>query len=389
MLVLKPVDARNKNATTLLRLLLKQDSISRVDLSRMTGLTKTTISSIINEFIALGIVEESSTISTGNVGKSPTPLHIRKDAVYTVGAHLGREKVKTVLMDARMNIISRKKGLSYEGLGPKRVLERLFLSIDDSMKDAEKHNIKVGAIGIGVPGPLDAQTGVVRHPPKFERWKDVPLGEIVHEKYKLPIWIENDANVGVLAEKWHGGGKDLRNFVYILVNEGIGAGVVIDDELYQGAYDYVGEIGHMLFYDHGKFRYLEDISGLDILIKQARSQGLNIKNVKDISDLLQTNDKVACSIVKEIASRIGTAVINVIHIIGPEAVFIGGKMAVLGDALIQPIREIVSMYLFGDQKVEVRLSEIPEDAVAIGAAIYATTRWLEKKITELAYAKRR
>ncbi len=389
MLVLKPVDARNKNATTLLRLLLKQDSISRVDLSRMTGLTKTTISSIINEFIALGIVEESSTISTGNVGKSPTPLHIRKEAVYTVGAHLGREKVKTVLMDARMNIISRKKGLSYEGLGPKRVLERLFLSIEDSMKDAEKHNIKVGAIGIGVPGPLDAQTGVVKHPPKFERWKDVPLGEIVHEKYKLPIWIENDANVGVLAEKWHGGGKDLKNFVYILINEGIGAGVVIDDELYQGAYDYVGEIGHILFYDHGKFRYLEDISGLDILIKRARSQGLNIKNVKDISDLLQTNDKVACSIVKEIASLVGTAVINVIHIIGPEAVFIGGKMAVLGDALIQPIREIVSMYLFGDQKVEVRLSEIPEDAVAIGAAIYATTRWLEKKITELAYAKRR
>ena len=118
MLVLKPADTRNKNATTLLRLLLKQDSISRVDLSRMTGLTKTTISSIINEFIALGIVEESSTISTGNVGKAPIPLHIRTDAVYTVGVHLGREKVKTVLMDARMNIISRKRGLSYERLGP-------------------------------------------------------------------------------------------------------------------------------------------------------------------------------------------------------------------------------------------------------------------------------
>ncbi|MHC2995653.1 MAG: ROK family transcriptional regulator [Candidatus Atribacteria bacterium] len=389
MLVLKPVDTRNKNATTLLRLLLKQDSISRVELSRMTGLTKTTISSIINEFIALGIVEESSTISTGNVGKTPIPLHIRTDAVYTVGAHLGREKVKTVLMDARMNIISRKKGLSYERLGPKGVCERLFLSIDDSMKDAEKHNIKVGAIGIGIPGPLDAQTGVVRHPPKFKGWKDVPLGKIVRQRYKLPVWIENDANVGVLAEKWHGGGKDLRNFIYILINEGIGAGVVIDDELYQGAYDYVGEIGHTLFYDHGKFRYLEDISGVDLLIKQARSRGLNIENIKDISDLLQTNDGVVSSIVKQIATWIGAAVINTIHIIGPQTVFVGGKMAVLGDALIQPIREIVSMYLFGDQEVDVRLSEISEDAVAIGAAIYATTRWLEKKITELVYTKRR
>ena len=382
MLVLKPADTRNKNATTLLHLLLKQDSTSRIDLSRMTGLTKTTISSIINEFIALGIVEESSTISTGNVGKSPTPLHIRTDAVYTVGAHLGREKVKTVLMDARMNIISRKKGLSYERHGPKGVLESLFLSIDDSMKDAEKHNIKVGAIGIGVPGPLDPQTGVVSHPPKFKGWKDVPLGKIVYERYKLPVWIENDANVGVLAEKWHGGGKDLKNFVYVSVNEGIGAGVVINEELYQGAYDYVGEIGHTLFYDHGKFRYLEDISGVDILIKKARSRGLNIENIKEISNLLQKNDKVTKSIVKQLATWIGATVINIIHIIGPEVVFIGGKMAVLGDDLIQPIREIVSMYLFGDQKVEVRLSEISEDAVAIGAAVYATTRWLEKKTSE-------
>ena len=379
MLVLKPEDTRIKNATTLLNLLLKQDSISRVELSRMTGLTKTTVSSIINEFISLDIVEESSTISTGNVGKAPIPLHIRADAVYTIGVHLERQKVKTVLIDARMNIITRKKGLSYERLGPKGVLKNLFLSIDDSMKYAEKHNIKVGAIGIGVPGPLDAQAGVVRHPPKFKGWKDVPLGKIVHERYKLPVWIENDANVGVLAEKWHGGGKNLKNFVYILVNEGIGAGIVIDDELYQGAYDYVGEIGHILFYDRRKFRYLEDISGVDILIKKARSRGLNIENIKEISNLLQKDDKETKSIVKQLATWIGAAIINVIHIIGPEAVFIGGKMAVLEDALIQPIREIVSMYLFGDQKVDVRLSEISEDAVAIGAAIYAATKWLEKK----------
>jgi len=367
MLILKPEDTRSKNAITILHLLMKKDSISRVDLSRITGLTKTTISSVINKFIALGLVEESSAISTGNVGKAPIPLHVRTDAVHTIGVHLGRQKVKSVLMDARRNIISREEELSYKGPGSKGVLESLFLNVDNSMKDAEKHNIKVGAIGIG----------------------DVPLGKIVHERYKLPVWIENDSNVGVLAEKWHGGGRDLRNFVFILANEGIGAGVVIDDELYQGAYDYVGEIGHMLFYNHEKFRYLEDISGLDSIIKHARSQGLDIENIGDMQNYIQANNKAARSIVRDIAPLIGSAVINVIHIIGPEAVFIGGKMAGLGDALLRPIREIVSQYLFGDQEVEVKLSEIPEDAVAIGAAIYATTNWLEKKSIERAYAERR
>jgi predicted NBD/HSP70 family sugar kinase len=379
MLVLKPEDTRIKNATILLRLLLKQDSISRVELSRITGLTKTTISSIINEFIALGIVEESSTISTGNVGKSPIPLHIRKDAVHTIGVHLGRQKVKTVLMDARINIISRGKELPYERSVLKDILKKLFESIDYIMEDAKKHQIKVGAIGIGIPGPLDPQTGVVRHPPKFKGWNDVPLGEIVYERYKLPVWIENDANVGVLAEKYYGGGKGLKNFIYVLIDEGVGAGIIINNELYQGAYDYVGEIGHTLFYDRGKFRYLENISGVDIIIKRARSQGLDIENIEDIPNFLQANNGVLSSIVRDIATWIGAAIINTIHIIGPQAVFVGGKMAVLGDALIQPIKEIGSKYLFGDQKVDVRLSEIPKDAVAIGAAIYATIRWLEEK----------
>ena len=389
MLTFKLEGIRIKNITTILHLLLKQDYLSRASLSRMTGLTKTTISSIINEFTALGIVEESSTISTGNVGKKPIPLCIRTDAVHTIGIHLGRKKVKPVLMDARMNIISKKRGLSYKRPVSKEIFKSLFLSIDDSLKEAEKHNIKVGAIGIGIPGPLDAQTGVVRHPPKFKGWKDVPLGKIVQERYKLPVWIENDANVGVLAEKWHGGGRNLNNFAYILADEGIGAGVVINNKLYQGAYDYVGEIGHMLFYDHGKYRYLEDISGVDNIIKRARSKGLDIKNIGDMQNYLQANNKAARSIVRDIAPLIGSAVINVIHIIGPEAVFIGGKMSGLGDALLQPIKEIVSQYLFGDQEVEVKLSEISEDAVAVGAAIHATTKWLEKRSIEHAYAERR
>jgi len=383
MLGLKPEDARVKNATTLLHLILKQDSISRVELSRITGLTKTTVSSIINQFISLGIVEEAPLVPTGNVGKSPVPLHIKTNVIYTIGVHIGRQSLKAVLIDARMNIILIGEELPYKRPVLKDILKKLFESIDCIMKDAEECQIKVGAIGIGIPVPLDAQTDVARHPPKFKGWKDVPLGKIVYERYKLPVWIENDANVGVLAEKWYGGGKDLKNFVYVLVNEGIGAGVVIDDELYQGAYDYVGEIGHTLFYDHGKFKYLEDISGVDIMIKRARSQGLDIENIDDIPEFLQANNEVLSSIVRDIATWIGAAITNTIHIIGPQAIFVGGKMAtVLGDALIQPIKAVVSTYLFDDQKVDIKLSEIPKNAVAIGAAIYSTTKWLEKKSTK-------
>jgi len=383
MLVLKPEDTRKKNAITLLHLLLKEDGISRVELSRITGLTKTTVSAIIKEFKNSGIVEESNQIYTGNIGKSPIPLHIKEDAIYTIGIHLSRQRVETLLMDTQMNIITSNIGEDYTRFGPEGIIDSLFININKIMEYAKKKGIDIGAVGIGVPGPLDAQTGVVKQPPKLKGWKDIPLGSIVQKEYGIPVWIENDANVCALAEKWLGSGRNIHNFIYILINEGIGAGVIINDELYQGTYDFVGEIGHFLCYEQGQFQYLEDIAGVDVLLYLANSQGLSVKSLEKMAELLQQDNQIAKSIVKKIATWIGSAIVNAIHMVGPQTVFIGGKMVVLGEPLIQPIREIVSHYLFGEQAVNIQFSSISSNAVPSGAGIYAIVHWLEKKSSEI------
>ncbi|OFW54093.1 MAG: hypothetical protein A2163_03455 [Actinobacteria bacterium RBG_13_35_12] len=383
MLISKPVGTRVKNIITLLHLLLKDDGISRVELSRITGLTKTTISAVIKKLKDSGIVEESNQISTGNIGKSPIPLHIRADAVYTIGVHLSRQRVEALLMDTRMNIITSNTGEDYTRFGPEGIIDSLFININKIMEYAKKKEIDLGAIGIGVPGPLDAQTGVVKQPPKLKGWEDVPLGSIVQKEYGIPVWIENDANVCALAEKWLGSGRNIHNFICILINEGIGAGVIINDELYQGTYDFVGEIGHFLCYEQGKFQYLEDIAGADVLLHLANSQGLSVKSLEKMAELLQQDNQIANSIVKKVATWIGSAIVNAIHMIGPQTVFIGGEMAVLGEPLIQPIRGIVANYLFGGQVVNIKFSSISSDAVTSGAGIYAMIHWLEKKSSEI------
>ena len=382
MLISKPVGTRVKNIITLLHLLLKDDGISRVELSRITGLTKTTISAVIKKLKDSGIVEESNQISTGNIGKSPIPLHIRADAVYTIGVHLSRQRVEALLMDTRMNIITSNTGEDYTRFGPEGIIDSLFININKIMEYAKKKEIDLGAIGIGVPGPLDAQTGVVKQPPKLKGWEDVPLGSIVQKEYGIPVWIENDANVCALAEKWLGSGRNIHNFICILINEGIGAGVIINDELYQGTYDFVGEIGHFLCYEQGKFQYLEDIAGADVLLHLANSQGLSVKSLEKMAELLQQDNQIANSIVKKVATWIGSAIVNAIHMIGPQTVFIGGEMA-LGEPLIQPIRGIVANYLFGGQVVNIKFSSISSDAVTSGAGIYAMIHWLEKKSSEI------
>ena len=379
MQVLKPEDTRIKNATTILHLLLQQKSVSRVELSRITGLTKTTISAIVRDLMVTGIVEEAKKIPTGNVGKSPIPLNIKPSAVYSIGIYLGRTELRAVLMDARMNIVFKGPKIFHKGFMPKTVIKKIYQSIDEIIEKAITYKISIGALGIGAPGPLDSNIGIVKQPPKFRGWKDVYLSKILYEKYGLPVWIENDANLGALAEKWHGEGRKKKNFLYIFLNEGIGAGVVINNNLYRGSSDYVGEIGQSLVYKYGKFRYLENLCGMDVMIKKIRRKGFKVRNIEDIKALLNTNRVAITPIINDIAILIGAAIVNAIHILGPEAVFIGGKMSLLGDVILFPIKNMVSQYLFCDQKVEITFAEIREDAIAIGAAIYAITKWLENR----------
>lgn len=145
----------------------------------------------------------------------------------------------------------------------------------------------------------------------------------------------------------------------------------------------MGEIGHFLCFEQGQFKYLEDIAGVDVLLYLASSQGLPVKSLKKIVELLGQDNQIANSIVKKLAIWIGSAIVNAIHMIGPQTVFIGGKMAVLREPLIQPIQKIVSHYLFGEQEVNIQFSSISSNAVPSGAGIYAMVNWLEKKSSEI------
>lgn len=378
MLGWRPEDARIRNVLSILRLFLENSVITRVDLSRITGLTKTTVSDIIKQMIDCRLIQELPPMRSGSVGKSPIPLSIRPDAVYALGVHVGRRNVKTVLLDAKKNILLEGEELAYKGvLRQTTVIRTIFQAIDNLLNLASERGIEVNAIGVGIPGPLDAATGVVKNPPKFKGWKNVALKKILEERYRKLVWIENDANVATLAERWHGGGQTFNNFMYVLVNEGIGAGLVINGELYQGAYDYVGELGHTLLRVRGRLRYLEDVSGLDCLLKRVRTYGIKATSVSDVLSSFHV-DKVRDA-VEENFRLIGIAIVNAIHVVGPEAVFIGGEVAALGEVALEPVKEVVLDYLFGEQNVEILLSQVKGDAVSIGAAIYAAKKYLEQK----------
>ncbi len=353
---------RLRNIQNLLNILLQKGEVARVELSELTGLTKTTITSLVKDLIDKNIIEEKDPVlNKMGVGRNITPLRIRKNAVHVIGIKLARHHISGVLINTHGEVLYKKDGPSYRNIPPQEVIDILFGVIDEILNaNRDKH---IHAIGIGMPGPLDVVNGIVMDPPKFYGWKNVPLVDIVTTHYKIPVWIENDANCAALAEKWYGDGKDLNTFLVVLLNEGIGGGIIMDGEIYKSPASYEVEIGHSVVRYNGNIGFLENFCGFDGI-----EDPLSLKGEKRLED---------------IGKLIGEVVATISNIIGPEKIFIGGKMAVLGDDILIPIRERFNEYSFGkkiNMNIPVEISQIYKDAISIGAGTHAMRKYIIRKI---------
>ena len=351
---------RLRNLQNLLDILLQRGEVARVELSQLTGLTKTTITSLVKDLIDKGIVKEKDPIlNKMGVGRNIIPLKIKKDAVYTIGIKFQRHHLSGLLINTHGEILYKKNGPVYKDTTPQKVINMLFDIIDDILIDNKSR--RVSAIGIGMPGPLDTVGGIVMNPPYLSGWKDVPLAEIISGRYKIPVWIENDANCASLAEKWYGGARELNTFLFVLLSDGIGGGVIRNGELYKSPKNYEIEVGHIVLRYKDKVGFLEDFCRFDLI-----DDPLSLIDDKGFLDMLYL---------------IGEAIATMANIIGPEKIFIGGKMAVLGDVILKPIKERLDKYSFGrNTDIPVEISRIYKDAISIGAATHAMRKYIIRKM---------
>ncbi len=352
---------RLKNIQNLLDILLQKGEVARVELSELTGLTKTTITSLVKDLIDKGIIEEKPPVlNKMGIGRNITPLRIKKNAVHVIGIKLARHHLSGVLINTHGEVLYKKDGPIYKNIPPQDIINILFEVIDDILN--ANRDKPINAIGIGMPGPLDVSRGIVMDPPKFYGWKNVPLADIVTNHYKIPVWIENDANCAALAEKWYGDGIHLSTFLFVLLNEGIGGGIIMNGEIYKSPATYEVEIGHAVIRYKGKVDFLENFCGFE-----------------ELGDPFSLGEERIISI----GRLIGEVIATISNIIGPEKIFIGGKMAVLGDSILQPIKERFEEYSFGrkiNMDIPIGVSRIYKDAISIGAGTHAMRKYIIRKI---------
>jgi len=315
-----------------------------------------------------------------------------------VGVDLGGTHIRAVLADAGGNFLARHevRTLAQEGLDA--VLDRIVLTVQAVCAGTPN----VAAIGIGAPGPIDSTDGVVSTPPNLPGWVDVPLGRIVEERVGVPTVLANDANLAALGEFTYGAGRNVRHLVYITVSTGVGGGAIIDGELVEGYRGAAGEVGHTIVEldgpvcSCGKRGHLEALVSGTAIGRQARAAvaagrqsvipALAEGNPNGVTARIATQaafqgDELALELFERAGSTLGRSVVNVIHILNPEMVAIGGGVSTAGEFLLGPMREVVMEELMPVFKEDLQLvvASLGRDVGLYGAVALAVRNAVQRR----------
>ncbi len=302
---------------------------------------------------------------------------------FILGADVGGTNIKTVLVDGRGEILAAVKRPTLGRRGRDALIERLVLTLKDTVKKSGAAMRDVAGAGIGFASPLDPGKGMVFNPPNLPGWSNVPLRDILMQKLKMPVSLDNDANLVALGEHWKGAGRGARCLVCLTLGTGVGGGIVLEGRIWHGAGGIAGEIGHMTLVRNGRrcacgnkgcLEAYASAQGLvlrmqELLKKRKVGKGGKI-TPENIGKWARSGDKLANQAIKDTGVILGVAIASIANILNPDVVVLGGGVSNLGGYLFDPVREEVKKRAFPKAVEELKIvkAELGDSAGALGAA---------------------
>lgn len=368
---------RRLNAVRILDAVRRYGPISRAALAKRSRLSPPAVSALVDDLIArTGLLREvGRDVSTG--GRRPTLLSFAADRGCVVGIDLGSTTIRYAVADLDGRVIARHE----EPTGPPaptRVVARIAATCHRLLDDAPPHG-RLLAVGIGAPGMTDVARGVVIEAANLRGWTNVPLKNLVARNVHVPVIVDNDVNMAALGEYWMGCAKGSPNFVFVALGRGVGAGIMIDGRVHRGHQWYAGEISHLLL-DLARWRtnfgpqgYLEHHLGAAAIVKRwreaSRARGPQADDIPALFAAARQGDAKAAAIVQELATLLGVAVANVVTLLDPALVVVGGGIGRVGEPLLEPVRKVVGQVV-PNQPV-IRTTALGGDAQVYGSLLSA------------------
>lgn len=278
-----------------------------------------------------------------------------------VGIDIGGTKTAVLISLKAPSVLDRVEFPTKPANGPGHALRLIKEKIRDLLA---KHRLKPAAIGVSCGGPLDHLKGIIQAPPNLSTWVDVPIKALLEAEFGVTCRVENDANAGAVAEHCFGAGRGCRNMVFLTMGTGLGAGIIIDGRLYHGTNDFAGEIGHVRLTRSGPIGYHKagSVEGwasggsMPQVAEKAVKTALQRRESTVLAELLRRGkpitardvalaarkgDIVADHILRSTGRRLGAVLAILVDILNPQRIIIGGLAMRLGDALLEPAREVL------------------------------------------------
>jgi N-acetylglucosamine repressor len=381
---------RAYNAALVLRALYDFGPISRAEVARLSGLTRTTVGDVISDLLEDGLAREAGRgPSTG--GKAPILLELIDGARHVIGIDLGEFVFRAALVDLRGQV-QRTVERPVAGLTGDESLDVVHELIEELARDA--HATLLG-IGVGTPGIVDARTGTIRRAVNLD-WQDLPLGEILRARHGVPVEVANDSRAAALAIELFSS-RRRTNLVAITVGRGIGAGIVLGGELFHGDGYGAGEIGHVVVDDDGaecrcgRFGCLETVATSRAILsrateaaavdpesplgRRAATAPAGRLTLADVAGAIDEGDEEARRIVVTAGRFLGQAVAGIIGVLDVEHIVLHGSVAQLGELWLEAVRDEAgrrSLRLLS-RDVSIELAEPIGDLVVMGASALLLT----------------
>ncbi|QNE21261.1 ROK family transcriptional regulator [Kribbella qitaiheensis] len=337
--------------------------VSRTELAKRTGLSLPTVSEIVGEMLASGVIEERETASSGG-GRRPVLLGLKADAGYVIGIKLTETKVIAVLTDLNAGIVERATAaVTTNDVG---TVVRTVAKVVRTLTGKRS----VYGVGVGVAGVIDRATGVVRHG-TYSDWHDVDLAALLEKKLGLPVVVDNDVNTLVASEQWFGAGRGVSDVAVVSIGRGIGLGMVLDGRLYRGAGGGAGEFGHTKVVADGPLCACGGNGCLEALIGEpAICAQAGTKTIEQAIDKARQGDKATTEIFEQVGRILGTAVGNLVNLLNPKLIVLAGEGTRAGDLFGPSFDEALRETVFDglQRDLEVVVDDWDDEAWAQGAA---------------------
>jgi predicted NBD/HSP70 family sugar kinase len=357
----------------------RRGSASRSDLARLTGLSRTTVTTLVADLHTRGLIVEESHgpahAETGSRGRRPAFLRLAPSAGAALGIDFGHRRIRVAVADLGSTVLAEQTIELDVDAAACAAMEAASELTEVVLAAAQIERSQIIGAGVGIPGPIDHATGAVASMTILPGWSGVSAGRELERLLEIPVRVDNDANLGALGEVTYGAGQGLSDVIYVRLTSGIGSGLILGGRLHHGANGFAGELGHVQVQADGVVcrcgnrGCLETVAADGSLLALLRPAHGDDLTVRGMLELVASGDLGARRVFNDAGRALGRVLADLCNHLNPAAIIVGGELSAAVGPLLDGIRESVHRYAQPSvaDAVEVKPGVLGERAEVLGA----------------------